>query len=417
MNIRNIYCEGTRTRFDEPGKARGWIRRGARLQRFRWKRFPDRKIPRSLQELNRVFFQYLAEPLHKPKRSAYVNLFAPCEILHAFDLYPMFVESLATFLNGFTCEDLAIDQAESSGISETLCSFHKTFIGGVEKEALPTPLFAMASSVLCDANTKTFLYVAQRRALPSVIIDVPYAPSPEAVRYVADQLKESVKEIENISGKPFRIDRLREVIAIENETKKWMAEYLEALAVKAFPNHLTLEMARLMLTHTGIGRSETLHFFRALVQDIRKAPLRKGKTIFWIQVIPFFDPTLRRLFNYANDYQLLGMDINFDDLEPLDPEDPFQSLAKKMVYQVFNGPFQRRIDWILRLMDRFKPDGVIYFCQWGCKQSSGGAALMAEALKANSIPCLVLDGDAVDRRNMPEGQTKTRVEAFLEILQ
>ncbi|HPE42349.1 MAG TPA: 2-hydroxyacyl-CoA dehydratase family protein, partial [Thermotogota bacterium] len=51
-----------------------------------------------------------------------------------------------------------------------------------------------------------------------------------------------------------------------------------------------------------------------------------------------------------------------------------------------------------------------------CKQSSGGAALMAEALKAKGIPCLVLDGDAVDRRNMPEGQTKTRVEAFLEML-
>ncbi|HOZ12354.1 MAG TPA: 2-hydroxyacyl-CoA dehydratase family protein [Thermotogota bacterium] len=413
----------TRTRFGgpgarcgEPSKAREWIRRGAHLQYFRWKHFPDRKIPPSLQALNRIFFQYLAEPLRHPEKSAYVNLFAPCEILHAFDLYPMFVESLATFLNGFSCEDLAIDQAESHGISETLCSFHKTFIGGVEKEALPTPLFAMASSVLCDANTKTFMYVTQRRALPSLVIDVPYTPSSGAVRYVAGQLKESVKQIEEITGKPFVIDRLREVIAVENETKKWMAAYLEALAVKAFPNHLTLEMARLMLTHTGMGRIETLQFFRTLVRDIRKASSRTGKTIFWIQVIPFFDRTLRALFNYKNDYQILGMDINLDDLEPLDLKDPLQALAKKMVYQVFNGPFQRRIDWILRLMDQLKPDGVIYFCQWGCKQSSGGAALMAEALKAKGIPCLVLDGDAVDRRNMPEGQTKTRVEAFLEML-
>ncbi len=363
-----------------------------------------------------MFFQYLLEPLRHPERSAYVNLFAPCEILHAFDLYPMFVESLATFLNGFSCEDLAIDQAESSGISETLCSFHKTFIGGVEKEALPTPLFAMASSVLCDANTKTFLYAAQRRSLPPVIIDVPYTPSPEAVRYVRGQLEESVRMIEDFTGKPFLIDRLREIIEIENQTKKYMVEVMEALAFKAFPNHLTLEMARLMLTHTGMGRTETLHFFRANAQDIRKAPLRKGKTIFWIQVIPFFDPTLRKLFNYASDCQLLGMDINFDDLEPLERNDPLQSLAKKMVYQVFNGPFQRRIDWVLRLMDQLKPDGVIYFCQWGCKQSSGGAALMSQALKVKGIPCLVLDGDAVDRRNMPEGQTKTRVEAFLEML-
>ncbi|HNY81469.1 MAG TPA: 2-hydroxyacyl-CoA dehydratase family protein [Thermotogota bacterium] len=416
MTIQALYCKMTKARFSEFGKAQKWIRRGASLQHFRWKYFPDRSIPSSLQALNRVVFQYLAEPLCHPARSAYVNLFAPCEILHAFDLYPMFVESLATFLNGFSCEDLAVDQSESSGLSETLCSFHKTFIGGAERGALPKPLFAMASSVLCDANTKTFLHVAKRLGIPALLIDVPYTPSPEAVRYVSDQLQDVVKQVEDISGKPFRIDRLREVLALENETKRLMAECLEALALKAFPNHLTLEMGRLMLTHTGIGRPESSQCFQALVRDIRNAPPRSGKAIFWIQVIPFFDPTLRARFNYASDYQLLGMDINFDDLEPLPLDDPLFSLAKKIVNHVFNGPFNRRIDWILGLMDRLKPDGVVYFCQWGCKQSSGGAAMMADALKTKGIPCLVLDGDAADRRNMPQGQTKTRVEAFLEML-
>ena len=41
---------------------------------------------------------------------------------------------------------------------------------------------------------------------------------------------------------------------------------------------------------------------------------------------------------------------------------------------------------------------------------------MKELLKENNIPVLNLDGDAVDRRNSQEGQNKTRLEAFFEML-
>ena len=58
----------------------------------------------------------------------------------------------------------------------------------------------------------------------------------------------------------------------------------------------------------------------------------------------------------------------------------------------------------------------INFCHWGCKQSAGGVFQLRETLKAADIPLLVLDGDAMDRRNSHDGQIKTRLEAFLEIL-
>lgn len=57
-------------------------------------------------------------------------------------------------------------------------------------------------------------------------------------------------------------------------------------------------------------------------------------------------------------------------------------------------------------------DGVINFCHWGCKQSAGGVFQLRETLKAADIPLLVLDGDAMDRRNSHDGQIKTRLEAF-----
>ena len=68
------------------------------------------------------------------------------------------------------------------------------------------------------------------------------------------------------------------------------------------------------------------------------------------------------------------------------------------------------------LCDRLHPDAVIYFCHWGCKQASGGSILLKEKMQEKQIPTLILDGDGIDKRNSHDGQIKTRLEAFLEML-
>ena len=42
--------------------------------------------------------------------------------------------------------------------------------------------------------------------------------------------------------------------------------------------------------------------------------------------------------------------------------------------------------------------------------------LLKEKLQEMDIPMLILDGDGIDRRNSHDGQIKTRLEAFLEML-
>ena len=60
---------------------------------------------------------------------------------------------------------------------------------------------------------------------------------------------------------------------------------------------------------------------------------------------------------------------------------------------------------------------MIYFCHWGCKQASGGSILLKEKMQEKQIPTLILDGDGIDKRNSHDGQIKTRLEAFLEMLE
>ena len=72
---------------------------------------------------------------------------------------------------------------------------------------------------------------------------------------------------------------------------------------------------------------------------------------------------------------------------------------------------------LLTLADELKPDAVIHFCHWGCKQVSGGSNILKNDMKEKEIPMLILDGDGIDKRNSHDGQIKTRLEAFLEMIE
>ena len=108
--------------------------------------------------------------------------------------------------------------------------------------------------------------------------------------------------------------------------------------------------------------------------------------------------------------------MNLDYMEPLDTDHPLEALATKMLNNLYNGPYERKASMVTKLARDMHADGVINFCHWGCKQSSGGVFQLREALREADIPLLVIDGDGMDRRNSHDGQIKTRLEAFLEVV-
>ena len=59
----------------------------------------------------------------------------------------------------------------------------------------------------------------------------------------------------------------------------------------------------------------------------------------------------------------------------------------------------------------------MYFCHWGCKQTSGAAQLVKRRLEAAGFPTLVLDGDGCDSGNVNDGQMVTRPRPFWSLLE
>lgn len=90
---------------------------------------PEKELTPARQYAAQIAMDAMIAPLAHPQRAALVNIFMPCELLHAFHLLPMFAEATACYLNGAAAERGFIHYAESAGISPTLCSYHKALLG------------------------------------------------------------------------------------------------------------------------------------------------------------------------------------------------------------------------------------------------------------------------------------------------
>lgn len=400
----------------KPDRAIGMIKLGLYYERFRTAHLLDKRIPKAYQYWNNFAINNVLQALKHPEKTAWVNIFSPVELLQCFDLYCLSAEALSSYLSGFTIEDSLIDFAEAEGIAPTLCSYHKTFLGAIDSGLIPPAAFATTTSMICDGNINTFRHLAQKHQVPCCMLDIPNEYSTDAVAYVTSQLHEMIAMLEDLFHKNLDEGQLRQILQRENQSKDLYRKCLQASVHKDYPSTLTLQMFLLFATHLTIGTPEVLSLFEKMYAEIQQAPEFHGKKIFWVHLFPYYQETLQHYFNLGDEYQLIATEMNLDYMEPLDVEHPLEALATKMLCNIYNGPYQRKADAVTHYAKEFQADGVINFCHWGCKQSSGGVMLLKESLQAEGLPFLNLDGDGMDRRNSHDGQIKTRLEAFLELI-
>lgn len=401
---------------EDPKKSWGKILLGFQANKLRTKILPKKGLAKGYQKLEAMMMSFVADALSHSESYVWGNIFSPCEITQCFGLRTLSIECLACYLSGYHLEDYFIDYAQNTGIAPTLCSYHKTFVGAIDSDAVPVPQYAVTTSLSCDGNLNTFRYLEKKRGVPFTFLDVPYGDDEASVEYLAGQLEEFTAELERRFGRRFEEDKLKEALRIENETRKELMRFFQLQSEYYYPGELISHLYMMMGMHLLIGTQEFLDLIRYMNEEIKTYPKFEGKKILWVHLLPFYQESLNQCFNGSQDYQIIASDIILDSVEELDPGKPFHSLAKKIIRNMYNGSYFHKAQMVGQLADTLKPDAVIQFCHWGCKQSSGGSVLLKEEMQKKGIPMLILDGDGIDKRNSHDGQIKTRLEAFLEML-
>lgn len=399
-----------------PQRANRLFRAMLLLGRVQQKYFLDKRLPKPRIDASLQSIDAVRGALAHPEESAVVNIFLPCEPLHAAGIRPQIAEGLASYACGTKSEQGYVQAALQQGLPETLCSYHRVISGMAFSGVLEKPLFIANTTLACDANIQTFRCLAAHYNVPHFVIDTPSECSEDAVQYVAQQLEDFTQALGEIAGRHVSQQALVSAVACSKASLQLYEQTLDALRGKYLPNALTCEMYAIFMNHVLLGRPETQRYFAQLLESAKKARPHNGSRILWVHTIPFWQDSMRDIFNVSEEHYLLCSDMTFDQSPDFDPQRPYEAMARRVLGNSFNGKFERRAAEILRRAKQLGANAIVYFCHWGCKNTTGGAEIMRQMAQDAGIALLTLDGDACDRKNINDGQMRTRLQAFLEML-
>lgn len=386
--------------------------------RFSGKHTLHRDVQGAWERLNGAVAGTMVDSLVHPRETVMVNIFFPCEMLHALGIQPMFPEGMSAYVACTACQRVFAEKAEANNVPESLCSYHKTMLGLAESGVLPRPLMVANTTLACDANQLSFRRMAEFYQAPHAVIDVPGRESEDAVRYVADQLRSMTAQLEDLCGRKLDENALKERVASSKRSIELYRQYLKRRGKISMASTMSGELFSMIATHVMLGRPESEQYMQELFQAAERAPEPSGKRrLFWFHVLPNWQDSMKDILETGGTCELVGSDLPLDYLGDLDPETPYESMARRVVGSISNGSALRRVNTAIAAAKSLHADGVILFCHWGCKQTMGMSQIAKQRMEAEGLPTLVLDGDGCDARNVADGQMVTRVNAFLEQLE
>jgi benzoyl-CoA reductase subunit B len=418
---------------------------------------PDSKdgqgiVGRGAKDGGRLFREWFEALSHAPERgekTAYVFVMGSLtEILRTFDFQVSFPEinSLQTAVRRVAHEYL--NTAEDYGYSPDICGYVKADVGmqlrGGEHPMgrIPKPSLAVLTNA-CNTYLKWGEIWERFYHIPTFALDVPGsrelgAPSQPGDsdferdrRYVEFQLRELITLCEELSGKKFDIDKLREILQRTNEMSAAWGRVLDLnQSVPAPFNALNEGTIYLGVANALRGTHAGSQYFQDLLEEmayksargIGTLPEEKYRLTF--VGVPCY-PIFRRFYElfaewggvFVNstylEFAAGGMNLGFQ----YDLNHPLESLAEGTLISVRHAMdamfFQNRE--LVEQVHSFHVDGIVYHPIKSCRTVSTGLADNRRAVMAESdVMTLFIESDMMDKRVVSEAQMKNRIDAFFE---
>lgn len=381
----------------------------------------------SLRVQTRVGVKHLYKVYANPKRTVWTTMFVPSEMLFAMGLYPFCLEIGAALFAGLGQSSKGLMEAESYGVPTDICTFHRSAIGHTFRDLFPKNILQVATTTLCDNNTKTMKICESVSGKETIVIDVPYEADDYSVQYLAKQLEDFARRLEEISGRKMVQAALAKAIDYANQTREKMIEINELRKDPFCPLPGSNALGFMFPAYLLIGSKLSVEFFSALAAELREkteenkkkggpSPRKDLIRILWLELKPYFKVDFLTKLEQEQGVRIVFEETNYVYWDKLDPQRPYESLAKKLITSHYNGPLERRIEITRKLAREYQVDGVVVFSSWGCRRNNAAVPTLKRELNKIGYPLLSLDGDCIDDHNYMPGQFSTRIEGFLEML-
>lgn len=392
----------------------------------RLRRSPGYSPLKSSQARERAIFRLLMESFREGSSVVWKSTFVPSEIIYALEAIPLYIESFSAVASAVDICPPMLDASEKCGYSRDSCTFLRAVLGASHKDILPRPDALVSTSYYCDGDPKIFDIFAEEYQKPHFYLHVPYAVEAEwAVEVLAEQLEELTLELAKVIGKPYHKERLSETIHNSNEARKYLLRANELRRHIPSPV-LGCEAIDYIAAITQLwGSPELVRTSRLLCEELEER-IEKGIAavqgerfrILWCHLRPYYND---EVFNYLEGHHKAVVafeSVNLITWREMDPEKPFRSLAEKLLANPAIGPYERMMREVIGMVKDYHIDGVIWMSPWGCRHFNSMAQLVKDGLRKEvDVPFYILDLECIDKRNYSKEQVRTRLDAFIELLE
>lgn len=363
---------------------------------------------------------------HDPSKPlVWRNLFFPAEILNAMDCRIRTLETYAA-LFGRRADKVkeALGKAAQKGFDGQTCSFLR-MLEGME---LDKPDFVVSTVQPCQQAERVFADLVREHGIPDRLYSLQTPVNSQArnaVEMVADGLAEAVSEMEKAFGRKLDPGRLEEACVLSNEAAD-LARKCAELRFTSPPLVRGSEAIYNAVVFSQLwGTQDLVDIQKAYYEELlaKKAWAEQRYSIddthrlLWLHLPPFYDTKHLDFIETTCNAPIVFEETNFVGWGPLDPKDPYRSLARKLLESGFLDP-ALRVEYVKRAVPAGRFNGVILYTHGFGRCSLADRALskhLRETLDSIGVPLLALEGDCMDASIDP-CSTTTKISSFVEAL-
>jgi benzoyl-CoA reductase/2-hydroxyglutaryl-CoA dehydratase subunit BcrC/BadD/HgdB len=357
----------------------------------------------------------------------------PSEILYTMGIQPLFPENYACVATVMKAARNMFDASEAYGISRDLCSYSRCVMGSILGSEAPfggmeKPDVLISTKDVCVVYMKWWELMAHTLKCPLYVIDCPVITDKienHHIKYVDEQLRSLVSELEKITGTSLDEERLKEAVKLSDRAAELWRKVIERRRAKPCPMRVTDSSAAMFPLVASAGTREAVEYYEKLLDEVSGrvkegvGALEEEKFRLLLSGIPYWHHL--RMFNYLEDkYGAVFVHELYTatwGLATLNPTKPFESLAYKTLLNPTNMPISWSKDWISGLVKDFGVDGIVLLSSRSCKATSIGNLTIQKVLRDEyGIPSVVLEADHTDDRAYSEAEVNAKLDAFMEIL-
>lgn len=253
------------------------------------------------------------------------------------------------------------------------------------------------------------------------ILDMPRIVSPDSIAYYVSELRRLIERLQESFGTKIGEDDLREAIRTTNHTRR-LIERLHQWRRRPSPPLTGFEALDIMI-RASQGNIEAYHrWLEGYLEALDSQPVEgkaDGRPRLMVSGSIIDQPEIIGLIEEAGGLVVIeDLCTGYRQFQGLVEEegDALEAIARRYLERAPCSRMidtRKRLDFMIRLAEDYRVDGIIYHALKFCDQYQYDLPLISQEASKAGTPLLYLETDYTQGSI---SQVKTRVQAFLEII-